>query len=235
MLKLQGLGWSKPLGDFILLYALSLLSLSPNVLWLCHTSILWARQLWQCCEPQSLGHGLPAGITEIYSWGFAVRPPPIRKGTLPTAQPTLLWAHLTLCDFSSYPIALKSPLLRLLKPKAKAGSVLKNLFFPIGYILQRAWLWKRKGDEAGGNKNINIFKKSRTPKKNLRTALSRVSSLPSTHRRWQFLSPTIAGIFYLRSAVAVSSWGQRKCLQVQICICREFHDWLYYRGEVGWG
>lgn len=95
--------------------------------------------------------------------------------------------------------------------------------------------WKRKGDEAGGNKNINIFKKSRTPKKNPRTALSRVSSLPSTHRQWQFLSPMIAGIFYLRSAVAVSSWGQRKCLQVQICIYREFHDCLYYRGEVGWG
>lgn len=144
--------------------------------------------------------------------------------------------HISLFVISlPIPLPWNHLLLRLLKPKAKAESVLQNRFFPIGYILQRAWLWKRKGDEAGGNKNINIFKKSRTPKKNLRTALSRVSSLPSTHRRWQFLSPTIAGIFYLRSAVAVSSWGQRKCLQVQICICREFHDWLYYRGEVGWG
>lgn len=93
---------TKPLGGFILLYALSMCLWSPEVLELCRPSslgegiltVLWTSELRRWPSRSIMG---------LYLWGFAVCLPPFRKSTLlPHCSGDPPWVHLTLCDFSSF-------------------------------------------------------------------------------------------------------------------------------------
>ena len=125
---------------------------------------------------------------------------------VPNGQETLPCAHLTLCDFSS-PLLLHleshCSWLKLLKLKAKAWSVLTvSAFQPAAFLCLLGF----------GNTNINSAKNQ-----------------SFCRRIWDLLWGCLAyhhletvtelcsmrvGTVCLWSIIAMSSWGQRECLQV---------------------